>query len=265
MKKKAIIFLIAIIGVIVILLIAIAAINGNNLDSLKNDLGRGKPIGEGELIKMIKDSNEFNTSYEKLAKYSYNDFMINLQHKKWSSINSKNLINSSFGMNDIISFNSLFPIEKLTVINNDCIYAEYKLEKDDRPFHAFVVFERSVLNEKGNSFERWHYYGEIYFAYSDISSDQLSSLEGKRITINSLPFMIDMRFTPYALGTDANSSLHFEETILIKDGVAVISYIADSFDSDEIAITDLAFIPYGKSDERYLGNSFVKNSFPVFK
>lgn len=265
MKKKKVIALTAVIGIIVISVIIVSAVNRDVLDSYKNNIEKGKPIDNGELVKMIKDSNVYNTPYEKLTKYSYNDFMFNLQHRKWSSDTSKILIAASHGMNDIISFNSLFPIEKLTVINDDCIFAEYKLEKENVPIHTFVVFERDVLNEDGKDFEIWQNYGEIYFAYPELISEQLSDFEGKRVAINGLPFVIDMRSTPYTFEAGNNSSLHFEETILIKDGVVVIDYTADSLQSNEITINTLTFIPYGKSDEHYLGNSFVKNSFSVFQ
>jgi len=282
MKIKIIIILLVVLTLIIGLSIAVVATGSDplNLFKQKNENGESneeselvdlnhfkqkKENGElnkvGELVKMIRGSNDYNMDYDDLPAYSYDSFLAQILLKKPSSCPTI-LPETSHAMSNLTSFNDRFPIKKLIVVNNDCICAEYKLDRNCEQLHTFAVFNRSVKKaDNTENYELWQYNGELYFAYPDLTSDDFSEYSGKRVRIDESLISIDLSHAVFFNSSDDPTLLHSEETVLLKDGFMVVDYIVDTIDDSEIQITDITFVAYDSTDSKYPNNSLMKYSF----
>ena len=248
------------ISILIIIATATEASNGGTIDFLKKKTEQGELIMSGDLIKSIKDSTEYNTSFDDLPTYPYDDFMFQVPYRKPSSC-EKTIPMSSFGMSDLFSFNDLFPIKRISIINDDCVCVEYKLNKDGHDIHAFLVFERDEgITESKERFESWAYYGELYFAYPELKAENLTVLKGEQ-KLESLPFRMELSKSVYIIDATEQQSLHAEETIMTRDGFVIIDYNADAPDGKNVQISNISVIKFGESSKKYPNNSLIINSF----
>ena len=105
----------------------------------------GEAVEEGELMKSILGSDSYKTDFNDLTPYSYDLFLVQIVRKPAAG---RNILSSdSFHLKDIFTFNDAYPIEKLTPVNDDCIVAEYKLDKNGEYIDTFVVFDKQVITE----------------------------------------------------------------------------------------------------------------------
>ena len=260
--RKIIIIPLVVLAIIIMLSIAtVAAISYDPLNLFKQKSENGELNNEGELVNMIQESNNYNVIYDDLLAYSYDSFMLQISQKKPSSCPIV-LSGSSGKMNDLISFNDRFPIKKLSIVNEDCVCAEYKLDRNGELLHAFVVFEKRVKKaDNADNYELWQYYGELYFAYPNLTSDNFTEYAGMSLSIDESPIFIDLNHTVFFNSSDNLTSLHSEETVMLKDGFMVVDYIVDTNDDSLIKITDTMFIAYDENDSKYPYNSLLKYSY----
>ena len=258
MKKRIILFVMISICAVALSVFSIAAFSGQYYENV-NTITVG---GAGDLVKAINETDKYNLPFERLNAYTYGDFMIQLTHGKKPSSSPKRTFDFSYGMQSINTFDVLYPINKLTVINNDCIFAEYKLDNNGTILRAYVVFDRYVgQSESVGEFEQWNNYGEMYFAYPELNLERISVYKGDTVRIDELPFLIDLKYTARFIKANGADSWRSEETLILRDGYAIINYSVDSSSSDMITITDITFIPYGEKCDKYPYNSLVANSY----
>ena len=264
---KTSIFILPITLCAITLIIFAATCCGNVITDMENS--KPNEVSEldeiNNLVKVIKETDKYNMSFEELSVYSYDDFMFYLPTKKPSSC-EKIIRESSVSVDNIRLFNDLFPIEKLSIINDESVCAEYRLDKNGTEIHAFVVFEKSIkTSAEGVERETWRQFGETYFAYSSLTSNSLVQYIGTRQKISDIPFFIDLSHTIYFGPSNDESTdgsmFHSEETILLKDGYAIVDYLVDSPADHEITISDIKFIPYGTGENRYPNNSLLSNTY----
>ena len=257
-EKRIILFVVISICAVVLCAFSIAAFSGHHYENV-NAIAVG---GADDLVKAINETDKYNVPFESLTAYTYGDFMIRLTHGKKPSSSPKRTGDFSYGMQSVNTFDELFPINKLTVINNDCIFAEYKLDNNGMILRTYVIFDRYVgQSESAGEFELWNNYGEIYFAYPELNSERISVYKGDTVRIEELPFLIDLKYTARFINANGADLWHSEETLMLKDGYAIIDYAVDSPDSDMITVTDVTFIPYGEKNDKYPYNSLIINAY----
>lgn len=255
--KKSIIFF---VGVILIVALSLALFaSGINNDDNKNISG--------------KTAVPYDSIMDKLTAYPYASFMgVIIKNPLFYDYSQHMLMASSSKLLYLSNFNQRFPIEKVNTINDDVKCVEYKLDKDGDLKHAYVFFEKDI------------YYGEMYFAYPDLSSEFFSDLSsGSTISIKGEnPFTIEpahcafLANSPFSPDFDSSDFTGFsengestefeevwqEETLLLKDGIMVIDFYYDSKYDSEITIKDLTFIKYGeKSEFPYNTSLLISNGF----
>ncbi|MBQ0102272.1 MAG: hypothetical protein KBT31_05715, partial [Firmicutes bacterium] len=213
----------------------------------------------GHVVAEIKEKGIDNTSFDSLTEYSFDEFNWKVWQKPSSFINF--VARTSYHLWNLDSFNRCFPIEKLSVINDDCIVAEYKLRKEENIFHAFVVFERIIIkDEKGINYENWGYSCETYFAYPSITIEDVSEINvsDKICTKDEMPFFVSPNHN-LDIESLPDEYRHFEDTAMLKDGILIIEY--DLLEDGVIEITSKTFIPYGEKNDSYPYNALIRNAF----
>lgn len=201
---------------------------------------------------------------EELQAYPYDTFMNKISTKKPSSC-AKVIDTRSYVFNDLDSFDKSFPEKNLYKINDECVCAEYRLERNGSFLNAFVVFEKYTEPvDDDKKFETWMFYREVYFAYPSLESTDFADFKGDK-NYNEIPFVLDLSHTLFFndLSDELSdeTTLHSEETIMLKDGFMIIDYYVDTSEKEIVTIAGTTFVPYGATNEGYPYNSLIKNSF----
>ncbi|MBR5768173.1 MAG: hypothetical protein IKX86_05840, partial [Clostridia bacterium] len=142
-------------------------------------------------MKSILGTDAYKTNFDDLTPYSYDFFLVQIVRKPAAG---RNIFSSdSFYLKDIFTFNDAYPIEKLTPVNDDCIVAEYKLDKNGEYLDTFVVFDKQVITDGDKKYENWRYSGELYFADRELTFSDFEKYKGETVRTDKIPFVVDFR------------------------------------------------------------------------
>ncbi|MBQ7603987.1 MAG: hypothetical protein IJU75_03445 [Clostridia bacterium] len=260
MKKKVIVIIIVSVVLLAATLTAIAASGADILGLLRgNTTENGEPAVEGELMKSILGTDAYKTNFDDLTPYSYDDFLVRIVRRPAAG---RDIISTaSFYLADIFAFNDAYLIEKLIPVNDNCIAAEYKLEKNGEYLDTFVVFDKQVITDGDKKYENWRYSGELYFANRELTFSDFEKYKGETVRTDKIPFVVDFRSVGFVSDTSDSADVYSEENYLLKDGFVIVRYSVNSYEEKEITVKDVIFIPYGEQDDRFQSDSLIKYLF----
>ena len=199
---------------------------------------------------------QYNVPIETLTVYSYSEF--------WTRYDPSSTISITPQLIYLQEFNSVFPIERVKMIDENTVVVVYKLEMDyealDREIAlAYVVFKRKVAElteehglDKVGSYESWKKNGEIYFVSKNLSKAAFSNVK----VGDSLPSVIAVDPAVLFDGDKAHrteSIISFTTYRILSDGMMLIEFEAPLNSSghspglSDYKVTKKTFYPYGEA------------------
>ena len=233
----------------------------------------------GVFVKLLADSDNYNTPLDRLTVYSLDELSKNAVPR--TSLFTEN--RSTFALEQssrdvkISGLNHLFPVQRITAIDDDHVCFIYKTEYNGTTVYNYKVYERLLgANDDGFQFETWYDLGENYYIATLFSGNELKQLKpGNVIDKKMLSDLMMIRDNGSVWFNDNTVKLEYQDesvkdkvvsrvckaAILLEDGVAVITSRTDAEYTTRVLLEEIEFYPYGVKCEKYPLISVLSDGF----
>ena len=233
----------------------------------------------GVFVKLLDDSDDYNMPLDQLTIYSLNDLSKNAIPR--TSLFTEN--RSTFALEQssrdvkISGLNHLFPVQRITAIDDDHVCFIYKTEFNGTTVYNYKVYERLLgTNDDGSKFESWYDLGENYYIARLFSGNELKQLiPGSVIDKKMLSDLMMIRDNGSVWFNDNTVKLEYQDesikdkvvsrvckaAILLEDGVAVITSRTDAEYTTRVLLEEIEIFPYGVKCEKYPLISILADGF----
>lgn len=221
-SNKAIIISIAAILILTAIIIGVLFIMNKSYDDNESVWGQKiSDLGDHPAVGSLVDSFDENDNIKlsKLNAYNFVEFYFNNRARVVELAVSSQLFSLS-------SFNEVFPVQHIEILDETHICVIYKLQRDEKDYtYAYTFFERKIgKTEENVDYESWWKTGEIYFVNKLISSKAFDSVK-----VGDSAF--DVNKIDNGVSFDADYDLRVDEFTsyrLLSDGIIIIDFKKDS-------------------------------------
>lgn len=162
------------VGIILVLTMVAGAVSvrGSNLIKSIGEVDSGE-LPSGAMSKIVKSISADASPDELITKTYPKDILLYL-----GIDNNGEILNLNASPRALTAINELYPMECIRQIDDDLLYAVYRLEDEGKTFNAYLFFEKVEPVEeasRGDS-EVWWLTGRVLFSEKSLSTDDFATI-----------------------------------------------------------------------------------------